>query len=211
MRLALMVDVLPSFVVSDWPAQLLSVSPVSVVPLVSQPLSAPGAAGSEQSLYGAAHVGVQTPLLHAVPVVPAVEQPRPQAPQLAGSPLPVLVVQPPLLSAPHAPHGAVHVGLQKKPLPCVVHVVVPCGFEQTLPQPPQLFGPLKSTSQPSSGRWLQSAWVASHVGWQTYVVPDSTQALVPPTCWQTWPQPPQFAGVFSGVSQPSAMLLLQSA
>ena len=37
------------------------------------------------------------------------------------------------------------------------------------------------------------------------------QAFVPPTCWQTRPQAPQFIGVLIAVSQPSVGSLLQSA
>src|SRR5437588_9769001 len=114
MRFDVMVVVLPSLVVFDCPPQALSFSPGSTVPLVSQPLSALGAAGSEQSLYGAAHTGWQSAPEHDVDVAPAVEQARPQAPQLALSPVVVLVVQPAVLSVAHAAYGGVHVGLQNQ-------------------------------------------------------------------------------------------------
>src|SRR4051812_4157000 len=102
MRLVVMVVVLPSDVLVLWPAQALSLSPGSAVPLVSQPSSALGAAGCEQSLHGALHVGVQALPVQARLAALLDEQARPQAPQLATS-LPRLVVQPAVLSAAQAP------------------------------------------------------------------------------------------------------------
>src|SRR5438105_3988376 len=95
MRLPLSVVVPPSSVLEYEPPQTLSPSPGSAVPLLSQPSSAPGAPGREQSEYGFAHVGVHTPPAHTRPVTLFDEQARVQPPQASGV-LPMLVVQPSL-------------------------------------------------------------------------------------------------------------------
>ena len=97
----LWVVVEPSLVVELWPLQLLSFSPGSSVPLVSQPSSAPGAAGRVQSAYGALQLGAHTPAPQLRVATLAAAHGREQPPQWSTS-LPVCVVQP----AGFGPHAA---------------------------------------------------------------------------------------------------------
>jgi hypothetical protein len=77
-------------------------------------------------------------------------------------------------------------------------------------QDPQWLGDVRSASQPSLARPLQSAWVASHV--TTEQTPLLQCSTAPPLVLHAKVQPPQWvASVLRLISHPSAALWLQSA
>lgn len=168
--------------------------PVSVSTSISQPSSGWGAAGEPQLPRPAWQLGLQTPAPQLVLVAPAVEQARPQAPQLAASDSSVT-------SQPSSPAGQVGVAQSPKPaaqvgaqLPAVHPRLAAPEPLQARPQPPQWSGSVANElSQPSSATGKGGCSQSPRPAWQLGLQRPSAQLTeVAPVVEQARPQPPQF-------------------
>lgn len=179
----------------------------SAPPFSSQPSSAAGGAGWLQSSQGAEQSGAHSPPEHARVPTLAVEQLRPQAPQLSGSNWT-------FFSQPSSAAGAAGVEQSAHPVehvgahcPAEHHRAAVLVEEQTRPHAPQFDGSASTAiSQPSSAAGGAGCEQLPYPGVQVDVHRPAAHAAVETfTVEQARPHPPQFAAsVASAVSQPSS-------